>query len=130
MIASGSATANSLRIVRSGVGLEEVLRIDGLEGIERMWRLPGRIVASTATDSIAIETEPEVRVDEFKGEPLLAVSEHATVSAHAVTLAGKAAWNAQKEIVAAQIENQSVVLAQRGGVVSVLALGTEITTVL
>ncbi|CAK9784030.1 hypothetical protein CC85DRAFT_281947 [Cutaneotrichosporon oleaginosum] len=37
VVASGSANTNSLRIVRSGVGLESLLSIEGVKGIERLW---------------------------------------------------------------------------------------------
>jgi DNA damage-binding protein 1 len=39
VIASGSSNANSLRVVRSGAGLEKVAAIEGLEGVERVWSL-------------------------------------------------------------------------------------------
>jgi DNA damage-binding protein 1 len=37
VIASGSSNSNSLRVVRSGAGLERVACIEGLEGVERVW---------------------------------------------------------------------------------------------
>jgi len=39
VIASGSSNANSLRVVRSGAGLERVACIEGLEGVEHVWSL-------------------------------------------------------------------------------------------
>jgi hypothetical protein len=39
VIASGSSNANSLRVVRSGAGLEKVAAIEGLEGVGRVWSL-------------------------------------------------------------------------------------------
>jgi DNA damage-binding protein 1 len=39
VVASGASTANSLRVVRSGVGLEEVIAVEGLEAVERMWTI-------------------------------------------------------------------------------------------
>lgn len=39
VLASGSSNANSLRVVRSGAGLERVAAIEGLEGVEHVWSL-------------------------------------------------------------------------------------------
>ena len=39
VMASGSSNANSLRVVRSGAGLERVAAIEGLEGVEHVWSL-------------------------------------------------------------------------------------------
>jgi DNA damage-binding protein 1 len=40
-VASGSANTNSLRIVRSGVGLESKVSVEGIAGIERVWAYDG-----------------------------------------------------------------------------------------
>ena len=39
IVASGASNANSLRIVRSGVGLEEVIQVEGIEDVTNMWDL-------------------------------------------------------------------------------------------
>lgn len=39
VVASGSANTNSLRIVRSGVGFENVLSVESIPGIQNMWSL-------------------------------------------------------------------------------------------
>lgn len=42
VVASGAGNTNSLRIVRSGAGLDDTLTVEGIPGIERMWTLaPG-----------------------------------------------------------------------------------------
>lgn len=40
VVASGASTSNSLRIVRSGVGLEDLLHLEGFEDVRAMWTLP------------------------------------------------------------------------------------------
>lgn len=37
MVASGSSTSNSLRVIRSGVGLEDTLSIEGIPGVQGIW---------------------------------------------------------------------------------------------
>ena len=39
VVASGASNTNSLRVVRSGVGLEEVVTLEGIEGIVNLWTL-------------------------------------------------------------------------------------------
>lgn len=39
MVASGASNTNSLRVVRSGVGLEEVISVEGIEDVVDMWSL-------------------------------------------------------------------------------------------
>lgn len=87
-MASGSANTNSLRIVRSGVGLESVLTVEGVTGIERMWAIayPGEsgtppaqpiLVVSFANSTAIFNLEPEIAPaaipDKFASQPTLAV---------------------------------------------------------
>ncbi len=39
VVASGASNTNSLRVVRSGVGLEEVSCVEGIEDVVNMWSL-------------------------------------------------------------------------------------------
>lgn len=39
VVASGASNANSLRIVKSGAGLEHLVHLEGLAGVERVWTL-------------------------------------------------------------------------------------------
>lgn len=44
IVASGASTSNSLRVIRSGVGMEEITSIEGVEGGQGMWTLPTQSV--------------------------------------------------------------------------------------
>lgn len=37
VVASGASNSNSLRVVRSGVGVEDVMTVEGVEDVQRMW---------------------------------------------------------------------------------------------
>ncbi len=39
VVASGASNSNSLRVVRSGVGLEEVVNVEGMNDVTGMWTL-------------------------------------------------------------------------------------------
>lgn len=78
VIASGSSNSNSLRVVRSGAGLERVACVEGLEGVERVWSLDlgdgyvntrfakltgshSSLLLSTASSTSLLELTPEVQ---------------------------------------------------------------------
>jgi hypothetical protein len=39
VVASGASNTNSLRIIRSGVGLEEVVLVEGISDVTGIWSL-------------------------------------------------------------------------------------------
>lgn len=66
VVASGSASSNSFRVVRSGVGFENILTIEECPGIERMWTLPvgdgPSLLISFAYSTTLLQLEPDVKV--------------------------------------------------------------------
>lgn len=66
VVASGSSSSNSFRVVRSGVGFENLMTIEEIPGIERMWTIPAAdgpsLLVSFAYSSTILQLEPEVSV--------------------------------------------------------------------
>lgn len=66
VVASGSASSNSFRVVRSGVGFENLMTIEEIPGIERMWSIPAAdgstLLVSLAYCTTILQLEPEVSV--------------------------------------------------------------------
>ncbi|KAL7425176.1 hypothetical protein Q5752_000864 [Cryptotrichosporon argae] len=140
VVASGAANANSLRIVRSGVGLEDVVSIEGIEGVTRMFPVASsetgspRLLLSTTTATAVLSLHPDV-----SQQPLASsASSMPTLAAALVdgallqaTPGGVHLWAdveagtsiashaAVPELVAAQIAGSLVVVGARGGELAV-----------
>ncbi|WVQ75561.1 hypothetical protein IAR50_005188 [Cryptococcus sp. DSM 104548] len=138
LLASGASESNSLRIVRSGVGLDEITNILGLDSVERMWSITNsgisQLLLSTPTSTILLQMEPTISIintsQEFSNTPTLAAgffSERVVqVTSNGLSLWADAAAGVLggqvkvgKEIVCAQVAGRWVVIATRGGEVSV-----------
>ncbi|WRT69742.1 uncharacterized protein IL334_006733 [Kwoniella shivajii] len=139
VISSGASNTNSLRIVRSGVGLEEVVSVEGIEGIERIWTLidssnSSRLFVSTDSTTLLLESEPEISLVETAQEvsatcTLAAGMLPATdiliqVSPTSIALwldvtsglsAGSVDVDKNTEITAAQIHGSLILIGKRGG---------------
>ncbi|KAE8541647.1 hypothetical protein D1P53_001817 [Cryptococcus gattii VGV] len=67
VLASGASESNSLRVVRSGVGLEELVTIQGLHEVQKMWSLTDstatpRLLFSTSNSTVLLQLQPEISV--------------------------------------------------------------------
>jgi hypothetical protein len=120
--------------------MEEVLSVEGIEGIEQVWAVgvhgSARLLCSTADESFLLQLEPEVEVlplsESVSSRALLAAGTVAgqvmTISKAGVVLwedlsggVEQAQWNdGGKGVVAAQIHGAYAVVALRGGHVQVL----------
>ncbi|BEJ16509.1 hypothetical protein CspHIS471_0511140 [Cutaneotrichosporon sp. HIS471] len=150
--ASGSANTNSLRVVRSGVGLETVVSVEGIVGIERIWAFDRRdspaqdamlvvsFAASTAVLDVGAEiTQVEVPV-EFTAEPTLAC--HMNYGGLVqVTPSGFKIWAIEsqrlnpgtklyasveeEEVVAAAFANNYLLIALRNGILRLYCCGSR-----
>lgn len=126
-MASGASTSNSLRIVRSGVGLEEIVKVDGITDVQRMWSLEGRILLSTSTSTSMITLDPaEVPLcAQLASKPTLAAAVQGglvTVQDDAVTLWADVSSGAKErewrgDISAASISGEHVAIVTPGRVV-------------
>ncbi|OCF61827.1 hypothetical protein L486_01489 [Kwoniella mangroviensis CBS 10435] len=142
VISSGASNTNSLRIVRSGVGLEEVVNVEGIDGVERVWSLTdssgvSRLLLSTSSTTLLLQMDPEISLIETAEQ----VSSTPTIAAGIVPGAdilvqvsrdGIALWSdvtsglsagsidldKESEIIAAQVYESLVVVAKRGGEVN------------
>jgi DNA damage-binding protein 1 len=141
--ASGAASSNSLRIIRSGVGLEDRLSIQGFSEVTALFPLASQLLVSTRTSTTLLQIRPEIHVvpvpDTLSATPTLAASSvtdslflHA--GSGAVTLlstegevAVKSLWRTSEgqEVVTASISGDLVVAAKRGGEVAILQWGSD-----
>nr|XP_019009308.1 uncharacterized protein I206_05956 [Kwoniella pini CBS 10737]OCF48089.1 hypothetical protein I206_05956 [Kwoniella pini CBS 10737] len=144
VISSGASNTNSLRVVRSGVGLELVSTIQGVGGIEKSWSLVDssgapRLLLSTTTSTLLLEIEPEISLIETAQQ----IADSPTIAAGIlpgadiliqVTSKGVGLWSdvisglsagsidldKESEIVAAQVYESLIVIAKTGGEVNLL----------
>jgi hypothetical protein len=123
--------------------MEDVLNIDGVEGVERVWSVAtansgsSRLLCSTAAESFMLQIEPQVEVlplaDAVASRPLVAAGviggKVVTVSKSGVHVWDDVSSGVQSaestsgnrgEIVAAAIHGYHVAVAHRGGSVSVM----------
>ncbi|WVQ95773.1 hypothetical protein IAU59_002872 [Kwoniella sp. CBS 9459] len=144
VVSSGASNTNSLRVVRSGVGLEEVVSVEGVEGVERVWSLDdqsghSRLLLSTAYTTLLIQVDPEISLVEM-AEPITSSTTLAAgvlptadvlvqVTPSSIALwsdvtsglsAGSIELDKENEIVAAQVSGELVIAAKRGGEVLLL----------
>ncbi|ORY34709.1 CPSF A subunit region-domain-containing protein [Naematelia encephala] len=142
VVSSGASNANSLRIVRSGVGLEEVISIEGLEDVTGLWAI--NLLLSTTTTTSILHLDPEISVAAVSpaiastltlaaglvpdGDILVQVTPR-NVSLWADLQAGTridaADVTEQEEIVAAQVSGSLVAIAKRGGHVQALSASLQ-----
>ncbi|KAK8849708.1 hypothetical protein IAR55_005043 [Kwoniella newhampshirensis] len=139
VIASGASNANSLRLIRSGVGLEEVIKVDGVEGVERMWPIVDssgttRLLLSTSSSTLVLQIEPEIAVvdtaQHFASTPTLAAGMLPggdvliQVTPHSIEIwsdiasgmcTASAAVDKESEIITAQVMGDLVIVGRRGG---------------
>ncbi|WWD20338.1 hypothetical protein CI109_104814 [Kwoniella shandongensis] len=149
VIASGASNANSLRVVRSGVGLEEVVNVEGVQGVERMWPLTDssgttRLLLSSWSSSYILQIEPEIAIIEIApqltsaatlaagvlpgSDLLVQVTSGGVQSWSDVTTglsAGSVAVDKGTEIIAAQVLGDLVIVGKRGGEVLVFAVSSD-----
>ncbi|WWC92848.1 uncharacterized protein L201_007809 [Kwoniella dendrophila CBS 6074] len=142
VISSGASHTNSLRVVRSGAGLEETVNVEGIDGIERVWTLVDssnttRLLLSTSSTTLVLQVEEDISLIETAQQvssvPTLAtgILPGADILVQ-VTASGIALWSdltsglsagsidvdKEAEIIAAQVCKSLVVVAKRGGDVS------------
>ncbi|KAL1411075.1 hypothetical protein Q8F55_002024 [Vanrija albida] len=143
VVGSGSATSNSLRVIRSGVGLDTVLTVEGVTDVQGMWSLASRdkptLLLSFPTSSALLDLSADVSVvpvaAEISSSPTVAaglvnggsVLAHATPAAVKLwtdTVAGVSLGSYEaseaKEIVAADIKHDHILVAHRNGDIAVL----------
>ncbi|WVO14336.1 hypothetical protein L204_101968 [Cryptococcus depauperatus] len=149
ILSSGASNHNSLRIVRSGVVLEDLLDIEGVSDIQNMWSLTdssnvSRLLLTTDTTTSFIQLTPEISiipvVDAISNMPTLAagvaLDDNGIVQdiLIQVTPRGVHLWSevtiglsadellvdTDTEIVCAQVNGSLVVVAKKGGDVIVL----------
>jgi hypothetical protein len=110
--------------------MEQVLNIDGIEGVQQMWSTPGKIIISTATDTSIIQLDPPQILDvcpEIEKSPLLAAglagetlitvtSESVTAWDDVVNGNKAAAWVPSGEITAAKVSGNHVAVSTKGKV--------------
>ncbi|KAK4684331.1 hypothetical protein P7C73_g5851, partial [Tremellales sp. Uapishka_1] len=149
IVASGASNSNSLRVVRSGVGLEETVSIEGIEGAERMWGLPSSdsrtstLLLSTSTSTLILrlgdnisqlEASPTLTsaptlacslVEAADGSNLVQITENG-LNVWSDVVAGliAASWTVEtrKDIVAAQISGNLAAVALSGGEAVILEI--------
>ncbi|GMK54981.1 hypothetical protein CspeluHIS016_0200370 [Cutaneotrichosporon spelunceum] len=151
VVASGSANTNSLRVVRSGVGLETVISIEGVVGVERIWAfdweadnpssqdamLVVSFAALTAIFNVGAETtQVEVPAD-LAAEPTLACQTN-NGGLVQVTPSGIRTWAiegpsfspdtkqyapVEEEVVAATFANNCILIALRNGILQLYRSG-------
>ncbi|ODN74495.1 hypothetical protein L202_06876 [Cryptococcus amylolentus CBS 6039] len=146
LLASGASESNSLRIIRSGVGLEELTNILGLDSVERMWPITNsgisQLLLSTPTSTILLQIEPTISIENtsqgFSNSPTLAAG-IASEDGRLVQVIPKGLYvwadvaagvlggqmEIDEEIVCAQVVGEWVVIAMRGGGVSVFKAATN-----
>nr|XP_018260261.1 uncharacterized protein I303_07178 [Kwoniella dejecticola CBS 10117]OBR82419.1 hypothetical protein I303_07178 [Kwoniella dejecticola CBS 10117] len=146
VISSGASNTNSLRVVRSGVGLEEVSTIQGIEGVEKVWTLVDssgspRLLLSTSSTTLLLQMEPEISLLDTTAQ----ISDIPTLAAGIlpgadilvqITARGIATWSdvtsglsagsidlhKESEIVAAQVYENLAVIAKAGGEVNLFEI--------
>jgi DNA damage-binding protein 1 len=141
--ASGASMTNSLRVIRSGVGLDEVLAVEGIHDVTGLFPLAsgqstGRLLISTdaATGQIGLDPEPtalplhpDVASSRTIAASLVRPDVLAHVNARAVTLYSLTKslnpvhdWRVgpDEEIVAASISDKYILVAKKGGTVAIL----------
>lgn len=141
--ASGAANSNSLRTIRSGVGLEDRLNIQGFSEVTAMFPIAERLLVSTRTSTTMLQIHQGAHVlpltATISALPTLAVGSigdslilHAgprvvTLRAVDAELTIKSSWQVAdgQEIVAVSISGDLVVVAKRGGEVSILQRSSE-----
>lgn len=138
-MASGASESNSLRVVRSGVGLEELVTIQGLHDVQKMWPLTDstaipRLLLSTSTSTILLQLQPEISAIPitdviFNSETLAAGILPGAELLAQVTPRGLFLWSdlsvgqleaqvevdKETEIVCAQVTADWAVVAKKGG---------------
>ncbi|OCF33570.1 hypothetical protein I316_04642 [Kwoniella heveanensis BCC8398] len=139
VVSSGASNTNSLRIVRSGVGLEEIISVEGVEGVERMWSMTdtsgnSRLLVSTASTTLLIHVDPEVSLVDI-AQPIASIATLAAgllpaadvlvqVTPSSIALwsdvlsglsAGTVDVDKENEFVAAQVSGELVIAAKRRG---------------
>ncbi|WVQ78968.1 hypothetical protein IAT38_001060 [Cryptococcus sp. DSM 104549] len=149
VMASGASVTNSLRVIRSGVGLEEIVNVEGLEEVDRMWSLTdasgtSRLLLSTSATTFLLQLEPDIAVIPA-APPISSMATLAAglvpdddllvqVASHGVFLwadisAGKlvAGYDVgeETELVTAQVSGTLIVVANLGGGVSVLDVSKD-----
>ncbi|WWC95424.1 hypothetical protein V866_002287 [Kwoniella sp. B9012] len=139
VISSGASNTNSLRIVRSGVGLEEVVNVEGIDSVERVWSLTdssgvSRLLLSTSSTTLLLQMNPEISLietaEQVSSTPTIAAGIVpgadilVQVSTNGIALwsdvttglsAGSIDLDKESEIIAAQVYESLVVVAKRGG---------------
>lgn len=139
VLASGASESNSLRVVRSGVGLEELVTIQGLHDVQRMWSLTdstatSRLLLSTSNSTVLLQLQPEISVIPttdiiFNSETLAAGILPGAELLAQVTPRGLFLWSdltngqleaqvevdKETEIVCAQVTADWAVVAKNGG---------------
>ncbi|WVW86882.1 hypothetical protein I302_108937 [Kwoniella bestiolae CBS 10118] len=142
VISSGASNTNSLRIVRSGVGLEEVVNVGGIEGIEKIFTLTdssgvSRLLLSTSSATLLLQVEPEISLIEtaqqvsspptlaagiLPGADILVQVTPTSIALWSDVTSGLSAGSVdldkESEIIAAQVHESLVVAAKRGGEVN------------
>ncbi|ORX37687.1 CPSF A subunit region-domain-containing protein [Kockovaella imperatae] len=147
VVASGVSNSNSLRIIRSGVGLEDLVTIEGIEGITDLWPVASSngsplLLGSTPTSTFVLQIEPEITAvdipDSIASRPTLsaAVLESSLVQ---ITACGVVLWSDLasgnqagnwevpngEEIVAGHICGSLVAVARRRGKVDIISASSN-----
>nr|WVH01967.1 DNA damage-binding protein 1 [Naematelia aurantialba] len=149
VVSSGASNSNSLRIVRSGVGIEEILSIEGIEDVTGLWAITsgtGRtsLLLSTSSTTSLIHFDPEVNEAEISPDLASSSTLAAGVIPGAAVLVqvsprGVYLWSdlqagtgfasvensAQEESVAAQVAGNLVLVAKRGGHLSAFSASSQ-----
>ncbi|RXK37957.1 hypothetical protein M231_04743 [Tremella mesenterica] len=147
VVAAGASNTNSLRAVRSGVSLETLMDIEGVQGIERMWpiMLPSRdqgIFLSTSTSSMLLGLAPEVQAlalpESVVNHPTIAAASWeevaVIVTANNVTVwsdltgsvkVGSWSHGQSRQILAAQISGGLAAIAISGGELVILQVSAH-----
>lgn len=147
VVASGSASSNSFRVVRSGVGFDNLMTIDECPGIERMWTLPAKngpsLVLSFAYSTTILQMEPEVAVfkaaDQVTSVPTFAAGLVDKSLLLQVTPEGVRLWSdlasgtlvdkveapTDNRIVTANVRGNTAIAAFRDGTVSVFQASSQ-----
>ncbi len=149
-MASGSANTNSLRIVRSGVGLESKVSVEGTAGIERVWAYDGTeerddamLIVSFAASTLIFDVGAEItQVDvpaDLANEPTLACHFNCgglvqvtpsgfniwDVEAGRLTPETKLYATVDEEVVAAAFASNYILIALRNGKLKLYNCGTR-----
>lgn len=122
--------------------MEQVLNVDGIEGVQQMWSIPGKIIISTATDTSIIQLDPPQVLEicpEIETSPLLAAglagktlitvtSESVTAWKDVVDGTKAAAWVAPGVITAAKVQGKYIAVSTKGKV-TVLSFHRQLNNV-